>query len=147
MFAIINDIFAVCQLCVGMIGYFNFDISYVVRENRIVSKCRESQGRFIKDRIKMFRHTNVSNCSQSFDMGTEVRLTNRKLHCYEMLSLQYLQSHEIDLWLELCRYLMGTPVTERKAISKQSNDTEDDQEDHEVEVISEEPEGQPQMME
>lgn len=90
----------------------------------------------------MFRHTNVANCSQSFDMGSEVRPTNRKLHCYEMLRLQYLQSHEIDLWLELCKHLMGTPVTERKIICKHGTDIEEDQEDHEVEVISQESDGQ-----
>lgn len=90
----------------------------------------------------MFRHTNVANCSQSFDMGSEVRPTNRKLHCYEMLSLQYLQSHEIDLWLELCKFLMGTPITERKIICKHGTEIEEDQDDHEVEVIPEESDGQ-----
>ena len=69
-------------------------------------------------------------------METEVLPTSRKLHCYEMLSLQYLQEHELALWRELCHYLIGTPVTSKKR-SDTSTTKNSDCEDYDIEVIPE----------
>ena len=71
-------------------------------------------------------------------MDAGVRPTNRKLHCYEMLSLKYLQEHDVGLWTELCLYLMGTEKADKKDISLQIRDGIENKDDHEVEVISEE---------
>ena len=69
-------------------------------------------------------------------METEILPTSRKLHCYEMLSLQYLQEHDIELWKELCHYLIGSPVTSRKkANTTKRNNSECN--DYDIEVIAE----------
>lgn len=70
-------------------------------------------------------------------MDDQATPTSRKLHCYEMLSLQYIQDHELDLWQELCHYLIGTPATSRKGISKQLERDLDCQ-DYDIEVIPQE---------
>jgi Leucine-rich repeat (LRR) protein len=70
-------------------------------------------------------------------MEAEVIPTSRKLHCYEMLSLQYLQDHEVALWQELCHYLMGTPTTCRKRRTQELKADSECQDDYDIEVIPE----------
>ena len=75
-------------------------------------------------------------------MENEIMPTSRKLHCYEMLSLQYLQEHEITLWKELCHYLMGTPTTKRKKVTNPTVLEPDFQEDCDIEIIPEQSENE-----
>ena len=71
-------------------------------------------------------------------MENEILPTSRKLHCYEMLSLQYLQENDIALWKELCHYLIGTPVTSRKKINRTSENNSGCHEGCDIQVILEE---------
>lgn len=75
-------------------------------------------------------------------MDTEILPTSRKLHCYEMLSLQYLQENDIALWKELCHYLKGTPVTKRKRARKTSENNSGCHEGCDIQVILEESNGE-----
>ena len=68
-------------------------------------------------------------------METEVVPTSRKLHCYEMLSLQYMQEHDIALWKELCNYLMGNLATSKKKVTKRVSSNNEGPEDYSVEVV------------